>query len=1178
MGRLIGETFDASVKIQIQQRQQTAGSGLDGKRTAEQLQVQNNQNSWLKLASSVRFITDAQIVEELSKVDKELTLEKFKESERKNGITRLKEIGLTNPDQFMGKELARKSVLFNSMSEVILSTNSSDGEDRQAGTNGNYLFRSGITKSNSLWDSSSAYGLGGPSQGIVPPPGLIDATVESLNRGSIRKATVNIKAHNKFQFELIELLYIRLGYTMLLEWGNDKFINNNGDLQLMGNTLTEDIWFKDKEDYTFRDLIQDVSNYRDLYSGNYDGFIGKVSNFSWDFDVDGTYNISLNLISVGDVIESITVNNPATLKTEKEIEEVLSGYQTVVDNSDSILKSAIVTNAGTSTLAYDLFTDIIDVSDAGKSKWEGGENSNYLNFYKLINDGDSGTGIMNDIAALNDGEGVDVDKYSYFLTLGELLKKVKNFCLSTTSNVPVLDIDLDVEEVIMSTFPNQISLNPKIALVKPKFIDSISLNNNKEFEANLTGIKADWGWAKNMQDWMVVDTGNKDVTYGQTLNVYLNYDFVTRSLEKQTKKGEIFLFKFLQDICDGINEALGGTPNLEPVIQDDFRVVIQDQNKPRGIENSKFKDRYSTEADFELFGYNVNGSKLETKVIPTSNIVRSFGFKTKITPALSSMISIGATSNGTSTKNYDATAFSNWNAGLRDQYQLNHKDAKLVDKEKTLEGNNKYAPLTFIQVSELYDYYKEKGEIDEYWGIFPRWSKRGRTYRKFGKSAVGVRDVEDSPITGRDYGNVGWSEYINAVIRDIDRYKVDTKPEELEKFSDSYIRYLIQGFRGKILGQVELDGYYFHLNNDFIKQGIQNFKAYVNLINNAIYAATGSPSTRIGFIPVSLELTCDGIGGIKIYQNLNIRQEFLPKQYPNALEFVITKVNHTISNNDWSTSLSTISTPKTKEQNIPSFLENVVKSVTADTVSEYKVYEGDKPKFSLTTRIPLENNGAKDGLIYYPQATAKTQIVLHHTAGRSTAKQEILNNWAKQPYSIATHYIIERENQTEHVFPDDFWSNHIGSTDSRNTSLNKKSLSIEIEAIGYLKLRDNKWFDYTGKEIPLSEAKEPYMVDSNGNIVPMAGGYKGFARYQSYTPSQLSSLKTILLGWKNKYNIPIYLNKDNFKDLFPNKYSTSNNAMGGIGGIYTHNSYRTDKTDMFPQKELLELLQEIGNS
>ena len=89
----------------------------------------------------------------------------------------------------------------------------------------------------------------------------------------------------------------------------------------------------------------------------------------------------------------------------------------------------------------------------------------------------------------------------------------------------------------------------------------------------------------------------------------------------------------------------------------------------------------------------------------------------------------------------------------------------------------------------------------------------------------------------------------------------------------------------------------------------------------------------------------------------------------------------------------------------------------------------------------------------------------------------------------------------------------------------------------------------------------------------MHGGYRGFGRFQKYTEGQIKALENILRKWKSKYpNIPQKLTYDNFKDLFPKTNKTSDNALAKFPGLYTHNSYRTDKLDIFPQKELLEML------
>ena len=44
-------------------------------------------------------------------------------------------------------------------------------------------------------------------------PGIMSAEVKTLNRGSIKESTVRIKAFNRTQFQIIDVLYLRLGYS-----------------------------------------------------------------------------------------------------------------------------------------------------------------------------------------------------------------------------------------------------------------------------------------------------------------------------------------------------------------------------------------------------------------------------------------------------------------------------------------------------------------------------------------------------------------------------------------------------------------------------------------------------------------------------------------------------------------------------------------------------------------------------------------------------------------------------------------------------------------------------------------------------------------------------------------------------------------------------------------------------
>ena len=51
-------------------------------------------------------------------------------------------------------------------------------------------------------------------------PGLLGADVTFYNQGTLRKATIQIVAYNIEQLELIDLLYMKVGYNIMLEYGH----------------------------------------------------------------------------------------------------------------------------------------------------------------------------------------------------------------------------------------------------------------------------------------------------------------------------------------------------------------------------------------------------------------------------------------------------------------------------------------------------------------------------------------------------------------------------------------------------------------------------------------------------------------------------------------------------------------------------------------------------------------------------------------------------------------------------------------------------------------------------------------------------------------------------------------------------------------------------------------------
>jgi hypothetical protein len=261
---IVGEPIETYVGDQIKIRQKIYGSGTpDNPRLPEHISYLNSRTSWIKLASGTSM--DALRIAMLKKDNDLVSGEE-------------------------GSSLAQNNVLFGGLS-------------RKQGDK--LIGRSGITGVN------KAYGVGGTEFGFSPMPGILNADIKSLNRGSIKKATINIKAHNKNQFDVIDALYMRLGYTVLLEWGNEKYFDNKGELISMGPTLIEKSFFNSENDSTdYSKWLPLIEEEREKKAGNYEAMFGVISNFSWTFESDGSYSIKVDIISMGDVIESLKANVP----------------------------------------------------------------------------------------------------------------------------------------------------------------------------------------------------------------------------------------------------------------------------------------------------------------------------------------------------------------------------------------------------------------------------------------------------------------------------------------------------------------------------------------------------------------------------------------------------------------------------------------------------------------------------------------------------------------------------------------------------------------------------------------------------------------------------------------------------------------------------------------------------
>jgi hypothetical protein len=154
-------------------------------------------------------------------------------------------------------------------------------------------------------DFSSAYNnyTGGIKNrlGIRPMPGITNVSIQSKGAyGSLQEATVSFNCWDIRQLENLELLFMRPGYTVLLEFGWDFAKNVNGTLP------SYDIL--NRSNISLNDAFADIYSLIEQSNGTYDALLGYVKNYNWSARDDGGYDCTTTIISLGEVLESLKCN------------------------------------------------------------------------------------------------------------------------------------------------------------------------------------------------------------------------------------------------------------------------------------------------------------------------------------------------------------------------------------------------------------------------------------------------------------------------------------------------------------------------------------------------------------------------------------------------------------------------------------------------------------------------------------------------------------------------------------------------------------------------------------------------------------------------------------------------------------------------------------------------------
>ena len=897
MANIIGNNPDQWAKNQVNLRQQLLG--LKNK-TPEMLAWQTSKTAWIRAISAVQV--DAKTAEEL-----------------------------TGRQNFGGGKLAQEYVLFNGTIGLGQDTDKDGNTTYNQTTNLNSGVYAGQQPNN------SAYGFEyETSRGLVPMPGIEDLSVTTYNRGSLRKASFKMKAYNKLQFSALDALFMRPGYTILLEWGHTNYFRGTPEAPIYtkanfntlpflmmndfldGNTTGSQTRLlaaikKERGNGESGDGIikdEDAGKVRGS-QGNYDGFYGKITNFVWSLNPDGSYNIEVKAISTGDIIESLTIDRIKQNQTVKP-DKIKSN-----NPSNNTYTFNLKTTSGK---AYQR-----TVRDFKRYQyreyWYGADSP-----LTLSADQKTFKGSTKDIAIFNKYRGLPTIKRN-------TLKPKGNYYEPEEPGPQVLIANKDRSKLNAFLYKNY-------NFLKSEFKSSNRVaTTDQENSPKIPTLNTFEDDEENGDLLMIQPTVQRQLTSGFDGSSLGGRDVASKNAPYQYIK----LKKLLEFIEDDLLIYNGGTPKgeeeneenkeEEQIIQFDldgenymYTQPTQFSSDPDvclipfkfptidgsgEVDNSKFISYYNEVlkgCDFKIAEseYVANMLEIPVNLHYIGNVVKQTTSNGNV-PLLRFLEqlfygiqeALGSINKFSVTYNHDENT-----VVFRDDVPLDPTIAtktKVEIEERTLFNVNGVKPI------------EQNGSFIYSVGITTTLSNKFATMISIGAQANSTSDTANT--TSFSKWNVGLRDSVTP--SKLSKAGLNTKKSDLNKpfkiFKDSVVSLnkfdaLLTSFYkdGKMpSGDVQSTAQNQNSNINKYITTIEDKEKVFNPTTKTTNSTKNPPSTQ-GFIPFSMNLSMDGFSGLRIYEKFYITAEILPPSYPRTLSFICKGMTHTINNSGWKTTIDSL--------------------------------------------------------------------------------------------------------------------------------------------------------------------------------------------------------------------------------------------------------------------------------
>ncbi len=637
-----GETFYSSISTQassqLKAREKLVSSEF---KTADQLNYLNANTAFIKVTSGVNTLTD-------------------------NGTS---------------SHLAERVILYNG---TAFKKGSGVG------------LRSGIDykKETSFTSSDKAYNNYN-SLGIRPMPGVTGFDIQSYNNyGTLRIANVKFVVHSLEDLDLVEQLFLRPGYSCIVEWGHTLYIDNSGNIvkPTMGvNTLSNSTLFAKNK--TVKKVEEDIESKRNNSNFNYDSFFGYATNFDYSFRPDGGFDCSIKIASKGQILDSLKSGGSTDAasttpkndkdKQDKQAEYMISVYHFWFSAIKSFYNDAIKSSStfvqkdsnGFSTIVgkfqekFEITCNVVEGLDELEK--------NFHAIYTPVTENDSGLfGLF------------QKSREKIYIPLRFLLS-IFNTCGSLYSG----KFEGEKQRFIEFSTGKSNKYNSFGKLFSTK-IDTVLIATNATYDGTKYFFSGNNDDIVNVNQAMIDYSKSNSGLYNDILDIHLSLGLIEKKLEPYVKDTgtSINFVDFIKSILSHINGALGSITNLDIYFNE-------------SINEYEIVDRYGPKKS-NITKLNLTGLK---------STVKDLSISSTISNEIAASIAIAAQGRSSA---YPANVKSirGWNQGYRDRFfleKLTKEDEKQL-AEQSVTVASYFEKNTDIKknVDEYWEHLNEKGEIN----------------------------------------------------------------------------------------------------------------------------------------------------------------------------------------------------------------------------------------------------------------------------------------------------------------------------------------------------------------------------------------------------------------------------------------------------------------------------------